>query len=132
MFNLSANVLYMWGRFEEALNNYNNLLNYCLLSKNLFYYVSVLNEIITIYYRQSRYKEVIETYEKSIDILRQIEDKDRISDVLPNLVNNVAATYAEIEDYDQAISLYDESLNKERSRRQIWNIDYIKQYGNNI
>jgi tetratricopeptide (TPR) repeat protein len=106
LYEITANVYYIWGRYNEALYNYQLLLKHYNNINNAERRGSLLNDMAGIYDKKGEYDQAMKLYNESLEITRQLGDQHMIGRTL----NNMAVIHGNKGEYDQAMKLYNESL----------------------
>ena len=96
---LTDNILFVWGRYDEAYNNYQDLLQYYSINKDLRKLSAVQNGIGNIHSRRRDDVEALDNYEKSLAIRRELKIKYDIAITLLEL----GLLYIDQFKYDQAL-----------------------------
>ncbi len=104
--NFAVNVYYIWGRYDEALSNYQTVLAYSKEIKDKAMESDVLNNIALIHDNKGEYDQALELYNQSLKIKKEIRDQHGIAMTL----NNIAVIHNNKGEYDQALELYNQSL----------------------
>ncbi len=110
--NMTASVYMVWGRFNEALNNYFIVLKYYNETNNESKAADILIEIGKIYNLQGNDK-ALEYYQKSLEIKEELSNKEGIS----NTLNNIGIIFEYKEEHDKALEYYQKSLEIDREIR---------------
>jgi tetratricopeptide (TPR) repeat protein len=110
--NLLGDVYLIWGRFDEALENYYTCLRHYSNANDKHGTAKTIMEIGIVYDHKGDDDEALKKYWESLEMSRAIDDKDVLSDVLMNI--------GVIQDkhglYDEALKKYWESLDISRGR----------------
>jgi len=84
-YKLSWGVYFIWGRYDEALDNYQYVLKYYEDIKDRSNKSSVLVGIANIYSRRGEYDAALAKHNESLEIRRQIGDQNGIATSLNNI-----------------------------------------------
>jgi tetratricopeptide (TPR) repeat protein len=106
LFSLTTNVYITWGRFDEALVNFQILLKYYHETNDSQMYSRSLHNIGLIHKKRGEYDQAIEKYNESLEISRELGDQQGIAYTLHNL----GMIHNKMGEDDQAIEKYNESL----------------------
>jgi tetratricopeptide (TPR) repeat protein len=98
IFSLS-HIYSIWGRYDEALSNLKELLNYYIQNKMEYEQVPTLNNIGIILKSKGEYDEAIMVYEESLEIARKIGDQQGI----PYTLTNIGNIFKDKREYDKAL-----------------------------
>jgi tetratricopeptide (TPR) repeat protein len=106
LFSLTRNVLSFWGRYDEAMKNYSDLLDYYNNVANEEGIATALNLIGFIHDNKGEYDEALKRYEDSLKISRKLGDQEGIAMGLHDLgrIHYIKG------EYDEAIKGFEESL----------------------
>lgn len=102
----TSNVYYVWGRYEEAIEKYEDVLKYYSNIGDQSNTARVLHQLAMIYSHRDNHEKAIDLYMKSLSISRNIGDLRSISMSL----QDIAIVYSNEGKYDEARNLYEESL----------------------
>lgn len=76
LWNMTQKVYFVWGRYEEALSNYQSLLEHYDKVKDLAAIrARLLNNIADIYRNRGEYEKALKLYNQSLNIATQIGDQ---------------------------------------------------------
>ncbi len=103
---LAVNVYYIWGRYGDALSNYQSVLEYSKGNKNKVMESRVLHNIAMIHSSKGEYDRAVEMYDQSLKIKKKIGDQKGIASTL----NNMAMIHYNKGEYDQALEMCNQSL----------------------
>jgi tetratricopeptide (TPR) repeat protein len=78
LFSLS-HIYNIWGRYEEALSNYQDLLNYYIQNKMEYEQARTLNNIGVIHESKGEYDDALKNYEEGLEIKRKLGDQESIA-----------------------------------------------------
>jgi tetratricopeptide (TPR) repeat protein len=106
LLNTTNDVYYVWGRYEEALSNYQRLLDYYDTINDYVMRAAVLNNIAMIHYKKAEYEQAMHMYNQSLEISKKIGDQQAIAYTL----NNIAMIHYKKAEYEQAMHMYNQSL----------------------
>jgi tetratricopeptide (TPR) repeat protein len=107
---LSVYVYKVWGRYDEALDNYQYVLKYYEDIKARSNQSGALNDIANIYIMKGEYDAALDKYNESFEIKRELGDKNGIAMSLGNIAN----IHYSIGEFDAALDKYNESLEIKR------------------
>ena len=107
-----SNIYYIWGRYDEALSNYQDLLNYYLQNKMEYEQALTLNNIGIIHQIKGEYDDALKFYEESLEIARKLGFQEDIAKSLgiAKSLNNIGRIHKIKGEYDKALEHYEESL----------------------
>jgi len=106
LYEMTGNVYSVWGRNNEALTNYQLLLEYYDSINNTEMRGRLLNDMATMLCKKLDYDQAMKLFNESLKISRQIGDRRSTARTL----HNMAMIHDKKRDYDQAMKLYNESL----------------------
>lgn len=95
---------YLRGEFGAALLNFNSAVELASCERELAYAYSWLGHVEM---RLKKYTEALEYYTEQLSIERKLESRE--GEI--NALSNLAALYTEVDDFDQALELYEQALN---------------------
>jgi tetratricopeptide (TPR) repeat protein/energy-coupling factor transporter ATP-binding protein EcfA2 len=96
----------IWGRYEEALSNYQSLLEYYDKTNDSRMRARILNNMGLIHKDTGEYEEAMKLYNQSLEILKKLGYRQAIASSL----NNIAIIHYEKGEYEEAMKLYNQSL----------------------
>jgi tetratricopeptide (TPR) repeat protein len=106
LWNMTQKVYFVWGRYEEALSNYQSLLKHYDKANDLAIRARLLNNISDIHRNRGEYEKALKLYNESLEIAKRIDDKQGIAYSL----NDIAIIYDRKGEYEKAVDLYNQSL----------------------
>jgi tetratricopeptide (TPR) repeat protein len=106
LYSLTHFVLYVWGRYDEAMKNYSDLLEYFHSVAYEQGKAATLNDMGVIHEIKGEFDEAIKRYEDSLEISKELGDQKGIAYTL----NNIGIIYGRKGEYDEAIKRYEDSL----------------------
>jgi len=85
LFSLTKNVLFFLGRYDEAMKNYSDLLDYYNSIANEEGIASALISIGFIHDNKGEYDEALKRYEESLEIFRKLGDQKGIGSAVHDI-----------------------------------------------
>jgi tetratricopeptide (TPR) repeat protein len=106
IFSLTANVYQIWGRYGEAIANYETLLKYYKKNKDKANISQILNSLGLIHKDKGEYNEAKAKFNESLAIAKELGDKGGIASTL----NSLGLIYSIQGNLDEAKAKFNESL----------------------
>jgi tetratricopeptide (TPR) repeat protein len=106
LLDMTINVYSVWGRYEEALSNYQSLLKHYDKVGDSGMRARVLNNIAWIHDNKGEYDQALKLYNESLETTRKLGDQKGIARTL----NSMGEIYRQRGEYDQAMDLCNQSL----------------------
>ena len=97
--NLAHDVLVVWGRYSEALEIYQQLLDICKIPEQR---IRTLSFMAQIYYIKKDYEEALNLYMTSISLADTIENRS----IKAELLHSLGLIYYDQQEYDEALKLF--------------------------
>ena len=97
--NMSSKVYFVWGRYDEAYKNFQDVLKYAQNIGNRRFQLVTLNDMGLILDNRGEYDEALRLYKESLEIARQLGHKEGISRTLYGIGNLLI----DIESYIEAL-----------------------------
>jgi len=101
-----GSVYYSWGRYQEAIENFQQALKIDQELGDKSGIARDLNNIGMVYQARGRYQEAFENYQQALKIFRELNDQSRIA----NCLNNIGMVYYSLKQYREAEDALKESI----------------------
>lgn len=99
IFELTRNIYYTWGRYEESVENYKQLLKYYSENGNEGNLAVTLNNLGIIYQKRGEYEAALEKYNESLEIAEKLGNQKRYA----LIIRQIGTLLRTIENYKDAI-----------------------------